>query len=64
MNIGRFEARFFLQFTKHRLLSRLTLINAPLWELPTGVAWALAPKNLTGLINQHHSDIQTKTVAV
>ncbi len=60
----RKESHFFVQFAKHRLLGRLTAVDAALWKLPTVGADALAPKHLIFLVEQDDADVGSKPFSV
>ena len=48
---------FLVQFTEHRLLGRLAVLDAPLRELPGVGAQALAPKDLVVCVQQDNADV-------
>jgi hypothetical protein len=48
---------FFVQFAEHRLLGRLTVLDAALRKLPGVGAQPLAPENLVARIEQDDADV-------
>jgi hypothetical protein len=51
------QAHFFMQFAKHRLLGRLTVLDAALRELPRVGAQPLAPEDLVARVEQDDADV-------
>jgi hypothetical protein len=53
-----------MELTKHRLLGRLAVLDAPLRELPGVGAYSLAPKHLALLVEQDDADVGSEPFTV
>ena len=58
------QAHFFVELAEHRLLWRLTMLDAALRELPGMGADAFAPKYLVPVIEQDDADVRPKAFPV
>ena len=58
------QPHLFVQLAEHRLLWRLTVLDATLRELPGMGADALAPENLVALVEQHDADVGPEAFTV
>ena len=58
------QAYLFVQLTKHRLLGRLTVIDAALRKLPRMRAQPLAPENLIARVEQDDADVGPEAFTV
>jgi len=63
-NVFSGEPHFFVEFTVHRLLGRLAVLDAPLRELPGMGSDAFAPEHQVPLVKQDDADVGSKPLTV